>query len=500
VSIVVAAGKQRKWLTIGAVLMLLCIPLVQSAVSSIVTIPMTGQIVSPAQQVIGYYVAISGSNIVETDRNGATVYTSTNAVSTINHAITDASNSKFAVFIRSGTYSLSSIITMRNNANVTIEDGVVFIHSGNSHIIEFIGVTNASINANSNFEILGAGSSSYDQEIGVFFSGDNNQITLQATQYQGFKIHKTGNCAISTPGSVAHITNSIFKNLYCYDWVRMTNYPWHGILLDGLSNVQFINLVSDAKGPGAPTNNVNTRSCLCIGGQNAPSHDILIQGGLFANSYADNGIYLGGWQQPVYNIQIINVTTQNSNVAGTAHSGLKIRPASNVTVTGWHSIGDYQGCEMGTCYDSSEVSTYNTGGSWYNSMQGIIDSPRNVGLIVGTDGSDKGQSQRYNTFDITVNNAGKGSVWWYNGGVSAGVSNNIIRLVSNGANREAISFEGTINSNTIYGTFANNGKQGYADIAMGGSNNVFNIYSTTGNPNGLYSGSLGSNILNYPYS
>jgi hypothetical protein len=35
---------------------------------------------------------------------------------------------------------------------------------------------------------------------------------------------------------------------------------------------------------------------------------------------------------------------------------------------------------------------------------------------------------------------------------------------------------------------------------VAGSNNVFNVYSTTGNPNGLYSGSLGTNVINYPYS
>lgn len=446
-----------------------------------------------APPAIGYYLQIVGSNFVVTDTAGSAVYSSNNALS----AITDIVNRSIAAsksgYIRTGTYPTSGTILMKSNTHLVTQNGVNIQHTGgNEPIIKFMNVSNASMFAEGTLDINGRGLAGYDLEFGLYFDGDNDKISIESAINRGFILRHLGHGSTGMPGHVVHLTNSLFKNIHTYDWSRHGLYPAGGFQFDGLTNVTFDNCVSDG------LDMTTSRSAIVVGGQNAPSSYVYFLGGLYANAYADNGIYLGGWQQPVHHLWLTNVTTSGNNKARTAHSGLKIRPASYVTVRGWHSIGDYQGCEMGTCYDSVEGSTYNTGGSWYNSIEGVIDNPVNVGLIVGTDGSDKGQSNQHNEFFLTINNSGKQSVWWYNGGVATGVSNNMLRLVSNGAQRQALSLEGTINNNVFYGIFANNGKAGYPDITLAGSGNTVNVVSTTGNPNGLYTGSGGTVV--YPYT
>jgi hypothetical protein len=458
---------------------------------SLVVIPKVNADVTPN---FDYAIFTNATSTYEITSAGDIVQSGT-AVSVWNYGVSDtASSTGHLLYVYNGSYTIDGTINMASNVNITVQDGVYLTHSASdSSVFYFDGVTSASINANSDFTITGNGGATLEHEYAFQFHGNNRYITIQATQVNGTRISHTGSSWITTGNTAVQINDSAFINLYGYDWCLYTGYAWAGMLLDGLKNVQITNVSSNAMGQ----TNVNTRSPLVIGGQNVPSDNVTIQGGTYSNSYADNGIYLGGWEQPVTNIHIIDVTTLNNCIDNTGHSGLKLRPASNVTVTGWHSINDYNGMEMGSTYDT-EGSSYNGGGSWYNNIQGTIDNPRNVGLVVGVDGSATGQDCRYNTFNITVTNSELGSVWWYNGNY------NNLTLVSTGAHRNAITFSDiTVTYNIIHALLTNNGQDGYADIGITNltsiNHNTF-YANTTGNANGLLSGITNATNSNYVYS
>jgi hypothetical protein len=421
----------------------------------------------------------------------------TNCLTVLNRAISDASQLRGSLFVYNGTYQVHGTVNMQSNVNMTLQDGVFINETGsNQRIILFNGVSNSSIYAHSNATIHGVGAVGYDLEEAFRLVNCNN-IVISASHPYGLTAYNIGDCWIEG----LNVKNSVFQNLYGYKWEQMYKFAWHGALFDGLQNCQIINMVSDGL-------NGDSRSALVIGGQTYPTNNVTIIGGLFTNAYYDNGIYLGGWEKPVTNINIINVTTAYNNMGRTGHSGIKIRPACNVTVVGWVSDHDFNGMEMDSTSDS-ESNTYCAGGSWYNSVSGTINQPYNAGLIIDLFGSNKGQSEKYNTFNLAINNCTTGAaVWIDNGypGMSDVISYNTIYLNATGNQRQAVEFSsggGNITHNTVYGRFVQNGKGGFTDIAfenLSGQNyNVINVYSTSGNPRGVYSGNIGTNVVNYPY-
>ena len=454
----------------------------------------SGRISYPQTQV--FYVTTNATGTYELNSTFQVIAQNTNSLTVLNRAISDASQLHSSLFVYNGTYQISGTINMKSNVNMTLQDGVFINETGsNQRIILFNGVTDSGIYADSNVTIHGTGGRGYDMEEAFRLVNCDN-ITIAADHPFGLTAYNIGNCWIEG----LNVNNSVFQNLYGYQWEQSYNYQWAGALFDGLQNCQIINMVSDGL-------NGDSRSALVIGGETYATNNVTIIGGVFSNAYYDNGIYLGGWSRPVTNINIINVTTAYNNMARTGHSGIKIRPACNVTVVGWVSDHDFNGMEMDSVYDT-EGSTYLTGGSWYNNISGTINSPLNAGLILDLDGSSKNQSLMYNIFDLNINNATQAGVWFDNGfpGTYDVINYNTLYLNVTGSLKQAVAFSaagGTIAYNTIFGRFVENGKSGYTDISFdnlpGQNYNVINVYSTSGNPRGLYSGNLGTNVVNYPY-
>ena len=485
-------GRNRFATARSLIFVALLVPLFSSIIAaqplSSVLLHSTGAISYTQTRIV--YVMVNATGTYELDYKSQVLMHDTNSLSVLNHAISDASLLKGSLFVYNGMYQVNGTINMQSNVNVTLQDGVFINETRNTNIFSFSSVSNSSIFANSNAVIHGGAGTS---EIGFKLVNCNN-ITISANQPNGLTVYNIGHSWIDG----TNINNSLFQNLYGYQWMMSFAFPWHGILFDGMQNCQLINVTSDGL-------NGDSRSTLCIGGEGYPVNNVNITGGVYKNSYYDNGIYLGGWSQTVTNVNIINVTTSYNNAYKSGHSGIKIRPACNVTVINWTSNYDFNGIEMDTVADG-ESNTYNTGGSWYNNISGIINYPYNTGLILDLFGSNKNQSNMYNTFNLAINNATQTGVWIDNGCTGV-ISYNTIYLKATGCQKQAIDFSssgGTVSHNTVFGRFVQNGKGGFTDIAfenLAGQNyNVINVYSTSGNPNGLYSGSLGTNVVNYPYT
>ena len=458
----------------------------------------SGAISYPSTRIV--YIMINATATYELSSTFQVITYSTDSLTVLNQAIQDVSLLKGSLFVYNGTYQVNGAINMQSNVNMTLQDGVFINETGSNggsgfNIFTFSSVANASINADSNVTIHGIGSSA-KYERAFWFSDNVDNIAISASHPNGLRIYNLG-YNIMENYQPRWVNNSLFQNIWAYNWMMSFVYPWHGNVHDGVQNCQFINLTVD----GA---NGDSRSPLCIGGSSIPSNNITISGGIYENSLQDNGIYLGAWALPVTNVLIVNVTTSGNNaVAQSGHSGLKFRPTSNVTVINWTSNGDYNGMELG-----STDKAVNFGGSEYNNISGTINSPVNCGLILSMDFATTDHHVAYNWFNITVNNATRSALWIADGFANTtSINNNTIYLTAIGGQRQAVDFAnlaGNISYNTIYGKFTQNGKMGFTDISFGNitaqNYNVINVYSTTGNPYGLYSGNLGTNIVNYPYS
>lgn len=480
----------------AVILIVLMVPILVTAIAAqpltSVFLQNTGTISYPSSRI--EYVMINATGTYELSPTFQVLSFDINSLTVLNHAITDVSLMKGSVFIYNGTYQVSGTINMRSNVNMTLQDGVSINEIGSDvPIFSFSSVSNSSIFANSSATIRGAGAYSYDSEVAFYLLNCYN-ITIKAEYPNGLAINNIGAEWINTQ----NINSSLFQNLYGYNWALMGLYAQHGIIIEGNNN-QLINIVSDAGGGDA-------RCPLVIEGQDMPSVNNTVLGGLYENSPHDNGIYVGGWLYPVLGTKIINVTTAHNAASG--HSGIKLRPASNTTVTGWVSIGDYNGMESGTPYNLTVGGENNPQGSSFNNVSGIVNSPLNCGLILFIDGCDRGQSVQYNTYYLTVNNASQPGIWinnnWAN--TNSSISFNTLYINVTGGQKQAIDFSGSGNSsyNTIFGNFVQNGKSGYTDISFDNiasiNYNTINVYSTSGNPHGLYSGGLGTNVVTYPYS
>jgi len=452
------------------------------------------------------YITVNTTGTYEWNSSGYCVSSGTNAVAIINNATTHVSPLHGSVYVYNETYQLSGTLTMPSNVNMTLNDGVYFNHTSNNHIFDWVGTQNSTLWAYTNATIHGVGTNGYDFEKGFWLDNVVN-ITIGAQSENGLTIFNTAaQCIESDDGPNNWVNNSLFQNFNASFWCLSTSYQIHGIVLDGVQNCQFINLTVDGR------QGVNTRSCLVIGGDSEPSNNINITGGIYERSYRDNGIYLGGWYYNVTNCRITNVTTYANNGAHSGHAGLKIRPASNITITGWNSTDDYYGMEMGTNYDTV---TNGESGSRFNYVQGTITTPYMNGLILATDGSDQAQSVIYNTFNLTINNATIHSAVWINNYYPSTldeISYNTFYINATGNNRQIIDFGstgGSADHNTFFVEGYDNGKAGYPDLSVenttGCTYNTFNYYGTTDNPNGLmdfvngtgnnwvYDGYLGTN-------
>jgi len=457
--------------------------------SSSVTIQNSGTI-AIAHSTTPECIMVNSTGTYELNSQRQVVFSSTDSLTVWNHAINTVSSSKVSLFVYNGTYQIRGTIIMLSNVNVILQDGVFLNETGaNSNLFSFSSISNASILANTNATMHGLGTTNdVGNGFDLYYS---NNITISSNSTAGLKIYNIGNLWLQAE----NVNYTVLKNIYAYNWAVGGLYDQAGMIIDGACNSQIINVTSDG-------NNTHCRSPLVLGGQSGPAINNTIIGGLYEDSPLDNGIYLGGWQYPVLNTLIINVTTANNTAAG--HCGIKMRPATNTTVINWTSIGDYNGMELGTTGDSSRADPV---GASYNNVTGIINSPLNVGLVLSIDYNDADYHVEYNWFNITVNNATQVAVWvdapFAN---TTSINNNTIYLTATGSRKQAIDFAnmaGKVSYNTVYGTFVQNGKSGYPDISFENTTaqtyNVVNVYSTTGNPNGLYTGNLGTNSVNYPY-
>lgn len=480
--------KEKRILLLSLAIILVSIPAsVLSLASSSIYFQSHGVIVySTAPK----YLMVDSTGTYELNSQKQVVFSNADSLTVWNHAINAVSTLGGSLFVYNGTYQINGTIRMLSNVNMILQDGVYINETlKNANIFSFARVSNAAILANTNASIHGLGTQT-DVGNGFYLFATNN-ITIASNSTTGLRIYNIGNSWFQG----TNINYTVLKNVYAYNWAVGGLYLQHGCAIDGANNNQLINVTSDG-------NNSYCRSPLLIGGETLPSYNNTIVGGLYANSPRDNGIYLGGWQYPVFNTTIINVTTANNT--GIGHCGIKLRPATNTTVINWTSIGDYNGIELGT----TEASIADPVGASHNNVTGTINAPLNCGLILSIDYADVDYHVAYNWFNITVNNATRQAIWVNNPFANAtSINSNTIYLTATGCMKQAIDFAnmaGNVSYNTVYGTFVQNGKSGYPDISFENiaaqNYNVFNVYSTTGNPNGLYTGILGTNLVNYPYT
>ena len=208
-----------------------------------------------------------------------------------------------------------------------------------------------------------------------------------------------------------------------------------------------------------------------------------------------NGFYLnGGGEAAVYNNTFTNCTAENNAQGG--YFGIKLRPAYNNTFTDIIIRNMTGGVTTGTGMLGEE-----NGNCTGNYVQAALYGMTVESFCLTTDREDAVEVSD-NFFNLTVFNS-KGT--YFANWDTSPIKNNIIYM--NITDGSGLYIEGgNITQNTFYLNFSRCGGEGYSDIRhySGWSsviNNTFNVYMTSGNPNGLMdfvNGTQG-NIVMYPY-
>jgi hypothetical protein len=329
--------------------------------------------------------------VLRNDGTLETVYESMDADETINFAI-GLAGSVFICYSGSD-YEIDSTINMKTNVTVVLDTNVHLKQTNAAaKAVKFNSVKNA--------HLLGLGN--------AVISG------------QGIELNYAYECSVEdieirgSPNSWLYVHNSddnVLENLYGHDWE-----DFHGILLENATGNKIADVISDGEhGP-------QTRSALVIGGSEGPSYNNQIVGGKFMGSHLDNAIYLGGWEYPVENNTLAGFIASGCQASG--HAGIKLRPSSYNTITGFIVEDCYNGIEIGTTYDGE--SGY--GSSIGNIFEGVIRDSINTGLILNIDG--EGLSISKNTFTLTIQGSGKSGVWVSHDKTTSTIEHNQFNLVS----------------------------------------------------------------------
>ncbi len=301
---------------------------------------------------------------------------------------------------------------------------------------------------------------------------------------------------------MASAATSLTRLRYC-NFYNLTFYSWdelyYGQTAFGGNDIQYSNF-DNVTIDGA--NQAKTRVGFYLGdwedytGWNGSYFNTIQR--MWIKNLRRDGIYLNsgaaGWH--VYNNTFSNCTVENNWESG--YDAIKLRPAQNNTFTGIVIKNFTDAVTTGTSYDSGEVDGNCTG----NSVTATISGTTVTSLILTSDGNN--QSVDNNFFNLTVSN-GKGT--YFAQGTNSPIHDNTVYMNFTDCSAGIYLEQGNISSNTFYLNFTRCGTGGHSDIwhYSGWTNitsNTFNIYATSGNPNGLYdfvNGTQG-NVVIYPYS
>jgi hypothetical protein len=213
-----------------------------------------------------------------------------------------------------------------------------------------------------------------------------------------------------------------------------------------------------------------------------------------------DGIYLnsGATGYGVYNNTFTNCTIENN--WGSGYDAIKLRPTQNNTFTQITIRNFTDAISTGTCATAfGEDALGNCSG---NSITATIYGSTLTSLILTTD--DNNQAVDHNFFNLTVYN---GESTYFSSGTNSPIYDNILYINFTDCSSALYLDDGVITRNTFYLNFTRCGSAGHSDIWHSSSwtsitSNTFNVYATSGNPNGLYDFTNGtqSNRVYYPYS
>lgn len=224
---------------------------------------------------------------------------------------------------------------------------------------------------------------------------------------------------------------------------------------------------------------------------------------LWVHNVRRTGIYLTGSETDgvypthvPYNNTFTNCTVENNWQSG--YDAIKLRPAINNTFTNIVINNFTDAVTTGTNYDPGPY-----GNCTGNYVQATIYGGTVTSLILTSDGNNQDVSGNF--FNLTVRN---GTGTYFASGTNSTIKNNVVYMNFTNCAKGVNLDSGVFTNNTFYLNFTNCGSDGHSDIyhnAAGWTsmvNNTFNVYATSGNPNGLMdfvNGTQG-NIVVYPYT
>ncbi|MCJ7635544.1 hypothetical protein MUP77_24540 [Candidatus Bathyarchaeota archaeon] len=224
---------------------------------------------------------------------------------------------------------------------------------------------------------------------------------------------------------------------------------------------------------------------------------------LWVHNVRRSGVYLTGSETDgvypthvPYNNTFTNCTMENNWQS--AYEAIKLRPAINNTFTNIVINNFTDAVTTGTNYDPGPY-----GNCTGNYVQATIYGGTVTSLILTTDGNN--QEVSGNIFNLTVEN---GTGTYFASATNSPIKNNVVYMNFTNCVKAIYLDSGYFTNNTFYLNFTNCGSGGHSDIyhyAAGWTsmvNNTFNVYATSGNPNGLMdfvNGTQG-NIVVYPYT
>jgi len=295
----------------------------------------------------------------------------------------------------------------------------------------------------------------------------------------------------------------VFKNISVFSYDQ--SYSDQGMFTGGcVQYCNFINLNLDGN-----------NQALSRGGFYLDNTDTLTRGstafigswfnniqGLWVHNNRRTAIYLSGVADGVsHNNTFTNCTLEN-NWEG-AYPAIKLRPAINNTFINIVIRNFTDAVTTGTSYDPGPY-----GNCTGNYVQATIYGGTVSSLILTTDGDgdeDNIQEVANNFFNLTVIS---GTHTYFASGTIASIHNNTVYMNFTDCDAGINLDSGNFTNNTFYLNFTNCGSAGHSDIYHYDAgwtnmiNNTFNVYATSGNPNGLMdfiNGTQG-NIVVYPYT
>jgi len=492
--------KEERLLLLGAgIIILLCIPVsVLSLISSSLTLSNYGQISIPGREYpssnFTYRIFRNSTSTYRINSKGFVDDHYGDPAVVINNAMSNCSTlgggSVFLykdTYLTNGTIGKAGMISAGYLNNVYLDlDGSTIRKTGGSGTL--FQLWNYWAGAGTiNFTLTSSNGTAYldgDSMFGCIFIGAIHNSTFSNIQFQN------GN---GDGLNARQLRNDAFVNVTGYNWAGNTD--GKGIIGSDIQYCNFTNINLDG------TNNQHCRAGFELEDWNSNANwngsYFNTVTGLWVHNVWRDGIYLnsGGTGFGVYNNTFTNCTIENN--WGSGFDAIKFRPAQNNTCTDIIIRNFTNAVTTGTSYDGSEIPGNCSG----NYVQATIYNCTETSLILCSDGNN--QNVTDNFFNLTVQ-YGKGL--YCSQGTNSPIQNNTVYMSFTDCSWGVQLDQGLMHNNSFYLNFTRCGSAGKSDIYHNVvwtqiTNNTFYVYATSGNPNGLYDFTNGTqgNIVVYPY-